>query len=381
MTRKPAKIKKILITSSSYLPNIGGIENSIYYLAKAGEDDLITIVTSDHVNNVNSINGRKKIKGRILRYSLPSNKNKFIRALLGLKNAYLTYRQMKKEKQELVISRYHLNTVLCYLAGLRNINYIVPGVVKYQDRRRNVDNYSSSFYHEISYYYNRFIQYLAFKLSDNVYVFSQNMIRQVKSINQRCNVILTAPGIDSEKFYFSDIKDSEVINLLILSRLNSAKNIEMAIDSISYLPKEYNLIVVGDGPLLGSLRLYTEKKQLTGRVVFEGAQASVEGYYAKSHVFLLPSIYEPFGQTLLEASSCGVPTAAFHPDIVNTATLDILGDFAIYATALNAESFSKAIINAYTQYYLRAEKSRLSLREYIINKYSWDRLYKEISQK
>jgi hypothetical protein len=53
---------KILITSSSYLPNIGGIENSLYYLAKAGKYDDVTIVTGDKVLKVNGNYQRTLLK-------------------------------------------------------------------------------------------------------------------------------------------------------------------------------------------------------------------------------------------------------------------------------------------------------------------------------
>ncbi len=48
-------MKKVLITSNLYLPNIGGIENSLYYLAKSGiqSGDDITIITSDIIDKDN----------------------------------------------------------------------------------------------------------------------------------------------------------------------------------------------------------------------------------------------------------------------------------------------------------------------------------------
>ena len=135
---------------------------------------------------------------------------------------------------------------------------------------------------------------------------------------------------------------------------------------------------VGDGPLLKGLQTLSAKLKLEERVKFEGAQAEVVSYYSKAHIFLLPSVYEPFGQTLLESSSCGIPTVAFDSSIVKTATVDILANYAIYAQELSPKSYSEAILKAYELYYETNKISRKSLRDYIIKKYSWSNLYNKI---
>ncbi|MBE0472338.1 MAG: hypothetical protein IBX55_22865 [Methyloprofundus sp.] len=88
---------KVLITSSSYLPNIGGIENSLYYLAKAGENDDVTIVASDNIVHVEDKDERPDFNCKIIRYHLPHNKNPILRVFFNWKNAFATYRKVKKE--------------------------------------------------------------------------------------------------------------------------------------------------------------------------------------------------------------------------------------------------------------------------------------------
>ncbi|ELZ5773643.1 glycosyltransferase family 4 protein [Vibrio metschnikovii] len=369
---------KVLITSSSYLPNIGGIENSLYYLAKAGENDDVTIVASDNVDYVEDNDERPGLNCNIFRYHLPNNKNPIFRVFLNWKNALAAYRKVKKEGCDLVISRYHFNTIICYLAGLKNINFVVPGVVKYQDSTQLLDKNDQSLKRRLSYRYNLLLQYVALKVSDRVFVFSENMEQQVKSVYKNCKTIRTAPGVDTDKFYFTEEKTNKSVNLLTVSRLNAAKNIEMAIESLQFLPEEYHLTIVGDGPIKNQLEELAVYLKLIDRVHFEGAQTDVVKYYTQAHLFLLPSVYEPFGQTILEASSCGLPTVAFDSNIVNTATKDILGELGCYADELDSKNYANAIRQAYKDFYLNKERSRQELRDWMSKNYSWEALYKKL---
>src|SRR4030095_17001432 len=42
-------------------------------------------------------------------------------------------------------------------------------------------------------------------------------------------------------------------------------------------------------------------------VRFEGLRADVEHYYAGADLFVLPTLYDPFANTCLEAMACGLP--------------------------------------------------------------------------
>jgi len=376
MERKTRKtMKKVLITSNLYLPNIGGIENSLYYLAKAGEKDDVTIVSSDIIDPNNSGRQRVPLECQILNYKVPKTKCRIYNVIRHYINAFKIYKQIKRSGCDIVISRFHFNTLLCKLAGLKNINYLVPGVIKYQNSPKDMNDGLSLFLTHIKYKIHNIIQYLAFRVTDKIYVFSSNMEKQVKSIYKDADITIVSPGVDYENFYFNDLIPDKTINLLIVSRLVSGKNIEMAIQSMSYLSDKYFLTIVGDGSLKTSLENLVDELKLTSRVTFKGSQSDVVPFYQESHIFLLPSTYEPFGQTILEASCCGLPVVAFSSNIVNTATYEILNNYGVYATKLDSQSYSIAIENAYEIYYKNKEIDRNKLRDFIIKKYSWEKLY------
>jgi UDP-glucose:(heptosyl)LPS alpha-1,3-glucosyltransferase len=66
------------------------------------------------------------------------------------------------------------------------------------------------------------------------------------------------------------------------------------------------LIVVGKGGLASYQRL-TRKVAVAEVVQFEGLRADVERCYAGADLFVLPTLYDPFANTCLEAMACGLP--------------------------------------------------------------------------
>lgn len=66
-------------------------------------------------------------------------------------------------------------------------------------------------------------------------------------------------------------------------------------------------IVVGKDKNNARFLAMTQKLGLQNRVSFTGGVSDTRPYYAASDVFVLPTLYEPFGLVCLEAMACGVP--------------------------------------------------------------------------
>jgi glycosyltransferase involved in cell wall biosynthesis len=127
-------------------------------------------------------------------------------------------------------------------------------------------------------------------------------------------------GVDSSRFNSSvdgaplrkrlGIENKFVI--LSLGRLSGQKGIEYLIQAVSYLKKDIpNLVVLicGRGEEEDYLKKMVENLGLNETIKFLGYIPSEElpMYYAACDVFVLPSIFETFALTLLEALSVGKP--------------------------------------------------------------------------
>jgi len=130
-------------------------------------------------------------------------------------------------------------------------------------------------------------------------------------------------GVFRRKF---GIKDEEKV-ILFLGRLHEYKGIELLIKSFFHLTQikgNCRLVIVGrdDGYLSSMLRLI-KSLRLEGKVIFAGSLYGKDRIiaYVDADVFVMPSRYESFGNTILEAWACGTPVIVTK----NCAISDIIG--------------------------------------------------------
>ena len=93
-----------------------------------------------------------------------------------------------------------------------------------------------------------------------------------------------------------------------LGRLHFQKNIEFLIE-LAATTKHQHFVIAGEGPDEHQLREQVEKLSLSNRVHFTGKleNKDVSRFYRAIDVFAMPSRYEGFGLTLVEAMSMGLP--------------------------------------------------------------------------
>jgi len=96
--------------------------------------------------------------------------------------------------------------------------------------------------------------------------------------------------------------------LLFVGNSWGRKGLRTAIEAIQGPGQEdVRLVVVGEG--VRDVFLDSLPPQLVNRILFTGKQNEhVERFYAAADVFILPTLYEPFGLVILEALASGLPT-------------------------------------------------------------------------
>lgn len=105
--------------------------------------------------------------------------------------------------------------------------------------------------------------------------------------------------------------------ILYLARIIKIKGLDLLIESMQYINKDYDLIIVGDGPFLEECINLVSKYNLNDRVHFLGEceRKDVVNYYINSDIFVLPSRFlmnenvqvESWGYTINEVMSIGLP--------------------------------------------------------------------------
>jgi len=98
--------------------------------------------------------------------------------------------------------------------------------------------------------------------------------------------------------------------ILMASRLTREKNIRLAIEAMREILKrqpKVGLVIVGSGPEESKLKLLASSFQLLENIIFESwASASILfSYYKTCDLFLVTSLYEGYGMTLVEAQAAG----------------------------------------------------------------------------
>lgn len=129
-------------------------------------------------------------------------------------------------------------------------------------------------------------------------------------------------GIDTKKYSYNLTlrnklrNEMQVNNILVIGhvgRFTEAKNHDFLIELFhEYLKVDSHacLLLVGDGPLLGSIKKQIEELDISDKVLFTGAVNNVEDYYQIMDYFVFPSVYEGFGNVVIEAQAAGLRVLA-----------------------------------------------------------------------
>lgn len=140
---------------------------------------------------------------------------------------------------------------------------------------------------------------------------------------ERKNIHVIHHGVDSQKFKpSSDIKSQEdrrnlrqnfgvSSSELVIAFVGEyeRKGLAVALEAMSMLSQDMKsklkLLAIGQGDHKG-FYIKACKLQIQNQVCFLKHQNEIEKFYQASDIFLLPTLYEPFGLVILEAMSSGL---------------------------------------------------------------------------
>lgn len=361
----------VILTSNAYCPAIGGVENSLRYLAQAYQqaDVPVSIITTDaHYTPDYDDHGLDVT--RVAKYS------GLFGALRHWYQSYQTWRRAYNNAPNAhVIARYHLAVLMARWVGYRKIVYVVPSVVKFEYKP------PTHLLRRLKHHTQCLLQTLAGKLAQRVYVFSDTMQQQCGAIGIR-ETLRAQPGVDPS--IFSPVAAARKVQLrtqyqlptdqpilLALGRLVTNKGFDLAIQALVNIP-QVHLVIVGEGEAEAALQALARASNVNSRVHFIGATSEPEHFYQLADVFVFSSVYEPFGQTLLEASCCQLPTVAFVPSKqVDTATAAVLGQERVHWVAQPQPTYLAIEINSLLLQPEQAKRIARQAHEHVIRTYAW----------
>lgn len=117
-------------------------------------------------------------------------------------------------------------------------------------------------------------------------------------------------------------KEDKIV--LSVGRLSAEKAVHLVVAAVKELLPYYGgklrLVVVGDGPLRGSLEEVSRNHGIAEKVIFTGHVDDVNRYYASADIFVMSSVTEGSPMALLEAMNAGLPVVCTKvggiPDII-----------------------------------------------------------------
>ncbi len=192
-------------------------------------------------------------------------------------------------------------------------------------------------------------------------------------------------GVDEKRFNpkidGSEIREklgiSDEIMLLTVARLVEQKGIKYLIDAMERI-RDLNvkLVIKGNGPKEKSLKKRAKKIGVEDNIIFLTERLPEEDLprlYAASDIFVLPSLYEPFGLVVAEAMATGKPVVASRIGGLKELVTPEVG---LLANPRDPEDLASRLAILIGDKKLRERMGKMA-RKRIEEKFTWDKISKD----
>ena len=183
----------------------------------------------------------------------------------------------------------------------------------------------------------------------------------------------------------TNIFTNDQINITIVSRLVSHKNIEKIIKAISDLNSPLiNLNIIGDGPELNQLQKISLESNNKDNIIFHGKlnRDEIDHIFLNSDIYIQASNYEGLPHSFLEAMSFGIPVLSTPvgecKEILKNEEIGYMLDLPV-----TKESIKSKIVEIISQKDIANIKGQKG-RDFVFEKYDFKntlKLYKNLFEK
>jgi glycosyltransferase involved in cell wall biosynthesis len=135
-------------------------------------------------------------------------------------------------------------------------------------------------------------------------------------------VVVRRNGIDPTRFKPQPVDTALLAELgiapgtptiLTVARLEAMKNHGFLLRAFARMRERAALLIVGKGGEADRLKQQAIDLGIADRVKFPGFRSDITRFYSVATAFVLPSVYEPYGNVFSEALGCGLPTIGLRP--------------------------------------------------------------------
>jgi glycosyltransferase involved in cell wall biosynthesis len=229
---------------------------------------------------------------------------------------------------------------------------------------------------------NVILGYPLYKRVDKVIAVSKATREEVVRVHRlpEERVVAIHNGIDLSSFTDLRVQEGEEHTILSVGRLAWRKGYKYLIDAMPNVLSEYSnakLLLVGDVVTNEvPLQQYVRKLGIENSVLFLGNVSAERLYslYHEAEVYVQPSLYEPFGITILEAMSMRKPVVATRvggiPEIITN------GAEGLLVEPRNSLQLGKAIINVFSDSSCR-RRFGSNARKRVEREFTWEVIAKK----
>lgn len=306
---------KLIIVTPYFPPQIGGVENYAYNIAKGLKEEYsweVVVVTSNHEEKKYKEEQMDRMKiYRLQRWFKVSN------TPINLLWYFQIKRIIKNERPDIINA--HTPAPFISDVAARICNNI-PFILTYHNDLTK----GNIFLNLLCKLYYFVIGNDTLNISDKIIATSKYYAQNSTYLKKYFKELgIVPPGVDVLKFnlnvnkgYLKKKYGNHHFALFVgqLDKSHIHKGINYLLDAISLVKKEFEnivLLVVGKGDNIKNYKNYAQKLSIEKNVIFTGFVPidKLPEYYAGSNVTILPSLNnsEGFGMVLIEAGACGKP--------------------------------------------------------------------------
>ncbi|MGQ9676371.1 MAG: glycosyltransferase family 4 protein [Chloroflexota bacterium] len=292
------------LVTPRYSPAVGGVEHCVENLAQglASRGVAVEVITTDPTGSLPSVEERNGILVR----RFPTIRRDAVFFLSPKLGTWL----MRNAHRYVLIHAHSYHTPLAFQAALAC-------------HRQGVAFLITTYYHGTGHSAFRRLLHIPYSpfgtwavhQARRVICISEAECNLVKArFRPRSPIAITPPGVDVEELLAAEGFDKGSEERLVLSagRLHDYKQVERIVEAMPYLPADYVLAVVGDGPARSNIRQIAGRLRVDTRlhILGEVPRKTLCAWYRTADLFVTLSRHESFGMTLLEAAVGGATIIA-----------------------------------------------------------------------